>query len=401
MRKSNWLYVIYHSFTSDLLFWIVIDNLFLTTVKGFNAFQIVLVTMLGLAFSLILYPITNYIVKKTNNKTSIVLGSLCYVIAISLFMICNTILGFVIAQTFYNMSSPFRMVSNVMLKNNLEDQNKQEDYVKWQSHGKLGYSIITLIVALFAGAVFNVNSYLPTILSLVCAIIGLILSFIYSDSNIKEEKELQGNQIMTLFKNKTMLLIMLMNIVAVGTYVFLQSKATLLIQYVCEDVDLDLAKISLIVSGIVFGSRICRVLANMMYPKIYNKTKNKSNILIAISMLILFSNLCFVVGGNLFSNYIIRLVIITIGFYVILSVRDMYAVTENKILTMSIPSHQQKQAFVLANIYGKLGRLVSNAFALVVLGFMPLNILYAFMLIFAVGQIFICIPLSKYFKMGG
>lgn len=47
MRKSNWLYVIYHSFTSDLLFWIVIDNLFLTTVKGLEAFEIVLITMLG------------------------------------------------------------------------------------------------------------------------------------------------------------------------------------------------------------------------------------------------------------------------------------------------------------------------------------------------------------------
>ncbi len=398
MRKSNWLYVIYHSFTSDLLFWIVIDNLFLTTVKGFEAFEIVLITMLGIAFSLLFYPLTNFIVKKTSNKTSIILGSLCYCIAITLFMTCNTIYGFIIGQVVYNLSSPFRMVANVMLKNNLKEQNKQDDFVKWQSYGKLGYAIITLIISLFAGVLFNVYAYLPMILSLVCAIIGLCLAIVYSDSSKKEEEIKESVKIKSLVKNKTMILIMLMNLVAVGTYVFLQGKATLLIQYVCEDVNIDVAKISLIVSGLVFGSRLVRVISNLVFPKIYNKVQNKSKIVLTISLLILISNLCFAIGGNINAHYILKLVIITIGFYIILSVRDMYAVTENKIITTNLQENEQKQAFVLANIYGKFGRLLSNAFALLILGFMPLNILYICMLVFAVGQIFICIPLSKYFK---
>ena len=398
MRKSNWLYVIYHSFTSDLLFWIVIDNLFLTTVKSFEAFEIVLITMLGIAFSLLFYPLTNFIVKKTSNKTSIILGSLCYCVAITLFMTCNTIYGFIIGQVIYNLSSPFRMVANVMLKNNLKEQNKQDDFVKWQSYGKLGYAIITLVISLFAGVLFNIYAYLPMILSLICAVIGLCLAIVYSDSSKKEAEIKESVKIKSLVKNKTMILIMLMNLVAVGTYVFLQGKATLLIQYVCEDVKIDIAKISLIVSGLVFGSRLVRVISNLVFPKIYNKVQNKSKIVLTISLLIFISNLCFAIGGNINAHYILKLVIITIGFYIILSVRDMYAVTENKIITTNLQENEQKQAFVLANIYGKFGRLLSNAFALLILGFMPLNILYIFMLVFAVGQIFICIPLSKYFK---
>ncbi len=398
MRKSNWLYVIYHSFTSDLLFWIVIDNLFLTTVKGFEAFEIVLITMLGIAFSLLFYPLTNFIVKKTSNKTSIILGSLCYCVAITLFMTCNTIYGFIIGQVIYNLSSPFRMVANVMLKNNLKEQNKQDDFIKWQSYGKLGYAIITLIISLFAGVLFNIYAYLPMILSLICAVIGLCLAIVYSDSSKKEAEIKESVKIKSLVKNKTMILIMLMNLVAVGTYVFLQGKATLLIQYICEDVNIDIAKISLIVSGLVFGSRLVRVISNLIFPKIYNKVQNKSKIVLTISLLILISNLCFAIGGNINAHYILKLVIITIGFYIILSVRDMYAVTENKIITTNLQENEQKQAFVLANIYGKFGRLLTNAFALLILGFMPLNILYVCMLVFAVGQIFICIPLSKYFK---
>lgn len=398
MRKSNWLYVIYHSFTSDLLFWIVIDNLFLTTVKGFEAFEIVLITMLGIAFSLLFYPLTNFIVKKTSNKTSIILGSLCYCVAITLFMTCNTIYGFIIGQVIYNLSSPFRMVANVMLKNNLKEQNKQDDFIKWQSYGKLGYAIITLIISLFAGVLFNIYAYLPMILSLICAVIGLCLAIVYSDSSKKEAEIKESVKIKSLVKNKTMILIMLMNLVAVGTYVFLQGKATLLIQYICEDVNIDITKISLIVSGLVFGSRLVRVISNLIFPKIYNKVQNKSKIVLTISLLILISNLCFAIGGNINAHYILKLVIITIGFYIILSVRDMYAVTENKIITTNLQENEQKQAFVLANIYGKFGRLLTNAFALLILGFMPLNILYVCMLVFAVGQIFICIPLSKYFK---
>lgn len=398
MRKSNIIYLIFHTFTADLLFWIVIDNLFLSTVKGFSAFQIVLVTLLGLAFSLLLYPLTNYIVKKTSNKTSIVLAALCHVIAISLFMVCNNIIGFIIGQTFYSLSSPFKTVSSVMLKNNLKEQGKIEDFVKWKSYGKLGYATITLIVSMVAGVLFNIHAYLPLILSLGFAIIGLVFSFIYSDSNQKEETINIKQNSVSLFKNKTMILIMLMNIIAVGTYIFLQQKATLLIQYVLEDVNVNISKISLIISGIVFGSRLCRVIANLIYPKVYKNMTNKYKIVMVISSLILVSNLLFAIGANLNISYTIKIILITVGFYIILSVRDLYAVTEDEIIRKSIPASEQKQAYVLANIYGKFGRLTSNIFALIILGFMPLNIVYALMLVLAITQIFICLPLSRHFK---
>ena len=401
LRKSNWTYVMYKTFTSDLLFWIVIDNLYLSTVKNFSAFQIVLITMLGLAFSLILYPLTNFIVKKNSAKTSIVIGASMHLFAIILFMVSNSLIGFVVGQIFYCVSSQFNTVANVILKNNLLSQNKQDEFVKWQSYGKLGYAIITMIVSLIAGFMFNVSAYLPLFFSLGCAVVGLFISIFYEDTKSEIDTQNETSEVVfsnKLMRNKIMILIMLMNIFAVGTYVFLQQKATLLIQYVCQDVNIDIAKISIIVSGIVFGSRVVRVLSDIIFPKIYNKTKNKSRIVIAISLLILLSNICFALGGNLPINYVVKLILITIGFYIILSVRDMYGTIENKIIATSFKQNEQKQAYVLANIYGNCGRLFSNVFALIVLGFMPLNILYICMLILAVAQIFICIPLSKHFK---
>lgn len=395
--RNNWIYVLYRSFSVDLLFWIVIDNLFLTTVKGFETFQIVLVTMLGIGGSIILYPLTNIIVKKTSAKTSVVLGALCYCISSLMFLFCSTIVGITIGQVFYYLASPFSAVSNVILKNNLVYQNKENDYVKWQSYGKLGYAIITLAISLCAGVLFNVNAYLPVVLSFVCAVVGLIMAILYKDVCIHKNAE-ESSNIKSVVTEKTMIFVMLMNLIAVGTYIFLQGKATLLIQNVCELEGIEVSQISIIVSAIVFGSRLVRVLADLAMPKIYSKIKNKSNVLIVIGLLILISNIFFAVGGNINTNIILKLALIAIGFYIILSVRDAYSITESKIITTNLPENKQKQAFVLANIYGQFGRLLVNIFALIILGFMPLSTLYIFMLILSVVQIFVCIPLSKYLK---
>ena len=107
MRKSNVTYVFYQTFNLDLLFWIVVDNLFLTTVKGLGAFDIVLVTMSGLGLSLLFYPLTNLIVKKTRSKFALLIGSCCLMLSITLFTVSSTILGFIIAQFMLNLSSPF------------------------------------------------------------------------------------------------------------------------------------------------------------------------------------------------------------------------------------------------------------------------------------------------------
>jgi len=398
IRKSNLIYVLYNTFSSDLLFWIVIDNLFLTTVKGLNAFQIVLVTMLGLGLSLLLYPLVNLLTKKTTSQLVIRLGAGCYILAILLFMVCNTIYGFIFAQLFYNLSSPLRQVSNFILRNNLKERGKEENFVKWQSYGKLGYSFITLAISLCAGFLFNVWAYLPMILSLSCAVIGFIFACIYTEGKRDEEKIEEKVSVKFLFKNKMMILILFMNIAAVGTYIFMQSKTTLLIQNVCENVGLEVAKISIIVSLIVFISRLMRVLSNLIFPSIYRKVENKQKVLYFVGILLAISGICFAVGGNINANYILKIIFICIGFFIILTVRDIYAVLEANIIALNLPENAQKQAYVLANVFSRAGLLIVNAFSLIILGFLPLNILYICLLLFIISQMFICIPLAKYLK---
>ncbi len=83
---------------------------------------------------------------------------------------------------------------------------------------------------------------------------------------------------------------------------------------------------------------------------------------------------------------------------IVISIRELYSTLENKMTMDNLPENLQKQALLLGNVYGKFERLLLNGATLLVLSFTSLNEACLFLLIFAIGQVFICIPLSKHLK---
>lgn len=398
MKKSNITYVLYQTFSYDLLFWIVVSNLFLTSVKGLNSFQIVLVTLIGVATSIACYPLTNLIVKKTKNKFSLILGALLNVFAVIMFMVSKSVFGIAIGQIMANLSTPFKEVSSLMLKNNLKEQNKEEDFVKWDSYGRLGYAIITMIIALCSGVLFNVHRYLPMFLTLLLLLVGLIIALIYTEPEVITISQQKQISTLSLLSKKVIKLILFMNIFTVGIYVFLHEKSTLIIQLICEEGNMELNKISIIVSGIVLGSRVTRVLANAFFPTIYKTVQKKNRLMYYLCALIIIASLSFAIGANLNVALVYKLTFVAIGLFIVIGVRDCYATIEKKIIVSNLEEQDQKQAFVLAGIFMKCGKLCANIFALIVLGFTPLNTVYIYLLVFTIVHISICVPLGKYLK---
>ena len=64
IKKSIKLYPIFYAFSADLIFFVPIDTLFLTFVKGLNASQISAITMIGLLICIL----TQKIIVKTTKK---------------------------------------------------------------------------------------------------------------------------------------------------------------------------------------------------------------------------------------------------------------------------------------------------------------------------------------------
>ena len=158
ISKFNKIFPWYNGLSSDLLFWVAIDTLFLTVVKKFNAAQIVSLTTLSMITCIILQVPLLKIIKKIGNTNSVKLGTLF------LLTFGKNYISIVLGKIFYEMAFTFKNMANAILKNNLELQQKSEDYIKIQTKSNTIYAVVTMIISFVASILFNFNNYLPMIL---------------------------------------------------------------------------------------------------------------------------------------------------------------------------------------------------------------------------------------------
>ena len=81
IKRSIKIYPIFASFTGDMIFFVPIDTLFLTLVKGLNASQITAMTMVALIICIISQKAILATVKKIGNVNSLRLGTILMLIA--------------------------------------------------------------------------------------------------------------------------------------------------------------------------------------------------------------------------------------------------------------------------------------------------------------------------------
>ena len=81
INRSIKIYPLFASFTGDLIFFVPIDTLFLTLVKGLNASQITAMTMIALITCIVFQKVILTIVKKIGNVNSLRLVAMMLLIA--------------------------------------------------------------------------------------------------------------------------------------------------------------------------------------------------------------------------------------------------------------------------------------------------------------------------------
>ena len=159
ISKFNKIFPWYNGLSSDLLFWVAIDTLFLTVVKKFNAAQIVSLTTLSMITCIILQVPLLKIIKKIGNTNSVKLGTLFLLISSILLTFGKNYISIVLGKIFYEMAFTFKNMANAILKNNLELQQKSEDYIKIQTKSNTIYAVVTMIISFVASILFNFNNY--------------------------------------------------------------------------------------------------------------------------------------------------------------------------------------------------------------------------------------------------
>ena len=327
--------------SGDLMFFIAINTLFLTVVKGLSATQIsFLSTVTSLSYILMQIPALK-LIQKIGNIKAIRLGTIMLLCSALLITFGNNYIAIIIGYILYQPSFLFKKMEHVVLKNNLAYLNKQDDYIKLANKSNIIYAVITTLIALIAGNIFAINHYMPMYLCLSICIINIVLSFCIFEANgnyqkiekKETKKKIKLSKLIGIILTSFALLYPIIN---VG-----QSNTTLLIQYNLQQY-FDVGLTATYLSFIIVSSRIARILGNILFGKLYIKFKDKVNLILSTVVILAFA--CVLIGSCLEFSIIVKFIWMTIGFDLILAVRDPFDTYMTDLLLKNTVLEEQQKA---------------------------------------------------------
>ncbi len=388
IKLSNKIYPIFYGLSSDLIFFIAINTLFLTSVKGLTSSEINFMTTIGVLVALSFYLLSHKIINKIGNLYSIRLGTLLLLISALLFTFSTNLIFFVLAEIFYEVGFAFKCVDQVVLNNNLIYQNEENDFIKIKTKATTIYSIATMIATLIAGFLFNISPYLPMFICILICFNNFIMShYIYEVNFDSKNLELKKNDKFNF--NKIMIITILVYGLIYGTLVVCQTNDKLFIQYELQDF-LKSNSVTLVMSIILFLSRVSRLILNLTFGKIYDKFKNRTLYLIYFGLLISVS--LFVIGKIFFTS-MYSSIIMAVGFILLLALRDPTENLLSDILLKNTNKKDKEKAILYFQFMRRLVVFILSLLATMILVRYELIHLYIVFLIFILLYIFIVLKL--------
>lgn len=385
INRSIKIYPLFASFTGDLIFFVPIDTLFLTLVKGLNASQITAMTMISLIMCIVFQKVILFIVKKIGNVNSLRLGASILLIASLILTFGKSFVAMLLYKTTHELAVMFLNMDEIILKNNLKALNRKDDYFKIRNKSKIVYATITLFTALVAGQMFNINNYLPMYLSIIIYIFVLGTAFLYYEAKGNNELEIKKD-------NKKLKITSLMFYVILSNAVFYsiikmgQNNSKLFMQYDFQKF-LSVEMVTYYITIIVFISRIVRLIGNVIFGKLYKRIKDKMSVILTICLALSF--LLLITGHFIESNFACKVTIMSLGFFLILAIRDSFQ-TYIEDVALSISNKQEQQTIIIKiEVYRRLGTLLlSTIFTLILLKY-ELIVIEMILLILSVIETYI------------
>ena len=387
IKRSIKIYPIFTAFTGDLIFFVPIDTLFLTLVKGLSASQITAMTMISLLICIIFQNVILKIVKKIGNVKSIRLG-------IGLILISALFLTFgknFVVILMYNFISEIGFMllnmNKILLKNNLKSLNKEDEYYEIRNKSKIIYALITMITALVTGYLFNVNNYLPMYLSLIVYLLMLFLSVMFYESEQVSEEKAKTDQKKSKIKiSSTIFLVIISNAVFYSIIKMGQNNSKIFMQYDFQKF-LSIEMVTYYITAIVFISRIARLVGNIIFGKVYAKIKHKMSIILTICLSMDFALL--ILGHLLNVGFIYKVIIMSLGFFLILATRDSFQVYIEDVALDITPKEEQQKILIYIEVYRKILTLILSASFTLILMRYELIVIEIILLILSLIEVFI------------
>lgn len=393
IERFNKTFPWFAGLSADLLFWFAIDTLFLAVVKKFNASEIVSLTSISLIVVIFLQMPLLKIIKKIGNTNSVRLGAFLLLLSSILLTFGGNYFVIVLGKIFYEMAFTFGDISNAILKNNLELQNRSNDYIKVKTKANTIYAMATMLISFIASVLFNINNYLPMLLTILFCLICFILSFNIIDFSNYNKVEVETKKAKNNTKYSKLIVVLIISYGLFKTAVKCgQINGKLFIQ---EELfkDFDVQSTALILGAIVLVSRITRVFSNVVFNKIYKKIKDKVVIILPVSLSIAY--ILMLAGSFITSSLILKFTIIGLGYITILTIRDPFKVYMQDLALKNIEPEYQQTLITTMEMFRKIIYAIVNSVITLVLIDSPMIWIILITLGLSIIEIFISIRLYK------
>lgn len=395
LKRFNKIFPWYDGLSGDLLFWVAIDTLFLTVVKNFTASQIVSLTSISMIINILLQVPLLKIIHKIGNTKSVRLGSFLLLISSILFTFGRNYITIVIGKIFYEMAFTFQNMINAVLKNNLELQHKENEYIKYRTKANTIYAAVTMIISFIASIMFNINNYLPMIGCITFCVICFILSWYMVDYSKDNKNKLEKNKETGKGKIKYTKIIIFILLSYGLCYPMVnsgQSNGKLFIQQ--ELLKLyDVEKTSLVIGAILCVSRIVRLLSNIKFDKIHKKYEDKVGIMLPVGLLI--SLILMLIGYNVSNMPVMKFVIMGFGYVIILFIRDPFKVYMQDLALKNTDKNRQQTLLTTMELSRKIVRTIISLSFTAILVKNPMVLVISILVILSIIEIFVSLYLYR------
>lgn len=375
------LYPILYAFTADTILFVPINTLFFTIVKNLNASQISAMTMFGLLVCILSQKIIVKVTKKLGNINSIRVG--CFLLLLSSIILTfgKSFISMVLYKITLEYAYMFWIMTNIILRNNLNSLNRKEEYYIVRNKAKVMYAIATMVTALISGYLFNINNYLPLYLSIFIFLIIFLLSFSFYETEYTEEDNKRKKAKVT---SSVLFFVILSNALFYSIIKLGQDNSKLFMQYDFGK-NLSVEMVTYYITTIVFISRVVRILGNIIFSKTYKRIKDKMSIVLTVLELMAFSLI--LIGHYINFNFTLKVITMSAGFCTILAIRDSFQVyIEDTALRISGKEEHQK-VMISIEVYRKLVQLLFSIVFTLVLAKFDMTVIIFILCILAIIEI--------------
>lgn len=182
MDRNQKLYMIYRMFGYEYLFYTVINFLFFTETKGLSVGHFMYLAGFYAMFCFLFQIPINFIIEKIGLKKSMNIGMLSWIVHTLILIFSNSFTLFIIGEMMSALGTTFKTISEQQyIYQSLKQTGTRKNFAKLEGKSVSLFYIMEAVSALIVGVLFEINNYIPIVLTLMFMIIAFILSLSFDD----------------------------------------------------------------------------------------------------------------------------------------------------------------------------------------------------------------------------